>query len=225
MMSAGTHYGITYDSLDAKKHILALIPFVRNLIEYSGVDREINTFPTINEDYLLLTNLLHLKDDTQDIPFEQLKIIYRKYLGKDDFDSSIDLNNDKVYDCFMDIANSHISDDDIKLENKIILAIAIRLKAEEFMKTQIQSSTATFTWKNGSGNQANFLDHINNRGNQTRELFNGFSQIGQDEEIKILESVNIMTPENIHLNSFMYEPLLDMDIVELKKLYDDVKTI
>ncbi|WP_180270493.1 hypothetical protein [Clostridium paraputrificum] len=28
-----------------------------------------------------------------------------------------------------------------------------------------------------------------------------------------------MTPENIHLNSFMYEPILDMDIVELLNLY------
>ena len=28
-----------------------------------------------------------------------------------------------------------------------------------------------------------------------------------------------MNPENIHLNSFMYEPILDMDIVELLNLY------
>jgi len=34
-----------------------------------------------------------------------------------------------------------------------------------------------------------------------------------------------MTPENIHLNSFMYEPILDMDIVELKNLYEKVKTL
>jgi hypothetical protein len=31
-----------------------------------------------------------------------------------------------------------------------------------------------------------------------------------------------MTPENIHLNSFMYEPILDMGIVELENLYDKV---
>jgi hypothetical protein len=44
----------------------------------------------------------------------------------------------------------------------------------------------------------------------------------QDAVIKTLESVVIMTPENIHLNSFMYEPILDMGIDELKKLYDKV---
>lgn len=36
---------------------------------------------------------------------------------------------------------------------------------------------------------------------------------------------SIMTLENIHLNSFMYEPLLDMDIIELVDLYDKVKNI
>lgn len=34
-----------------------------------------------------------------------------------------------------------------------------------------------------------------------------------------------MTPENIHLNSFMYEPLLDMDIQELLNLYSRVKAL
>ena len=125
----------------------------------------------------------------------------------------------------MHIADNHISNNDIKLENKIILAIAIRLRAEEFMKTQIQNSQTTFTWKNGSGSQTDFLTYINTKGNQTRELFNGFKQIGHNEEIRKLESVNIMTPENIHLNSFMYEPLLDMDIIELQKLYNDIKQL
>ncbi len=125
----------------------------------------------------------------------------------------------------MEIANNNILNDDINLENKIILAIAIRLKAEEFMKNEINESLAVFTWKNNSGTQEDFLNFIDNKGNQTRELFNGFIQIGNNEKIKILESVNIMTPENIHLNSFMYEPLLDMDIIELKNLYNDVENL
>jgi hypothetical protein len=34
-----------------------------------------------------------------------------------------------------------------------------------------------------------------------------------------------MTPENIHLNSFMYEPILDMGNVHLKELYKRVKEL
>ena len=45
------------------------------------------------------------------------------------------------------------------------------------------------------------------------------------EKLKILDEVNIMTPEHIHINSFMYEPLLDMDITELLGLYQKVKSL
>jgi hypothetical protein len=37
--------------------------------------------------------------------------------------------------------------------------------------------------------------------------------------------VALMTPENIHVNSFMYEPIVDMSDEHLKKLYADVKKL
>lgn len=49
--------------------------------------------------------------------------------------------------------------------------------------------------------------------------------INDDKDLirkKIVEQVLIMTSENIHINSFMYEPLIDMSLDELKKLYEDV---
>ena len=43
------------------------------------------------------------------------------------------------------------------------------------------------------------------------------------KEIKtILEEVLIMTSENIHINSFMYEPIIDMSLEYLIKLYNKV---
>ena len=39
-----------------------------------------------------------------------------------------------------------------------------------------------------------------------------------------MERVNLMTPENIHLNSFMYEPILDMSADHLVNLYNDIKS-
>ena len=35
----------------------------------------------------------------------------------------------------------------------------------------------------------------------------------------------MITPENIHINSFMYEPLLDMSCEHLKTLYIELKTL
>ena len=52
---------------------------------------------------------------------------------------------------------------------------------------------------------------------------NGFLQIDSGEAVELISEVNIMTPENIHLNSFMYEPILDMAPEHLKTLYTDVK--
>ena len=46
----------------------------------------------------------------------------------------------------------------------------------------------------------------------------------EDEaKISILNEVNLMTPENIHINSFMYEPILDMSNIHLKELYREIK--
>jgi lysophospholipase L1-like esterase len=55
-------------------------------------------------------------------------------------------------------------------------------------------------------------------------IFNEFKVTFPTEEtnIQLIEQVNLMTPENIHLNSFMYEPILDMSNEHLKALYRDI---
>ena len=40
----------------------------------------------------------------------------------------------------------------------------------------------------------------------------------------VIDEVNLITPENIHLNSFMYEPIIDISDWSLKQLFNDVKT-
>jgi hypothetical protein len=229
VLSAKTYKRMVYTNSDAKKHIIALIPFVRNLIEF-GVDNQINSHPNIERDFIFLTQLLHEKEYTSQVNFGQLKHIYRNYIGKDDFDASID-DSDTPYALIFDLADNHISQTDISIENKIILAIAIRLVAEKFMIIEINRSSEdfNFNWvdrrESKTGNKYDFLDFVKNNGNQTRLLFNGYSQIGDPDKISAIESVSIMTPENIHLNSFMYEPILDMDIVELKNLYEKTKNL
>ena len=67
-----------------------------------------------------------------------------------------------------------------------------------------------------------FLANLNR--NQTTRLLKRFRQMyaGEVETIRVLEEVILMTPENIHLNSFMYEPILDMSDDHLRKLYTKV---
>jgi hypothetical protein len=209
-----------------EKNIIALIPFVRNLVEY-GHNYKANDSTTT--DFDMLTMLLHEKECTHDMIFANLVEIYKRYLGIELFDNTVDLQS-KIIDCLY--ANcDELTIKDTRLENKIILAMGIRHKAEEFMKQEIKSFEGELSWRKKHsqilewGPSSRFLEEVSNRGNQTRELLNGYKQIGDKEKIKVLEEVNIMTPENIHLNSFMYEPILDMDVVELLTLYSNVKTL
>lgn len=181
-----------------KRIIIASIPFVRNLIEYTKGKQE--------PDYLLLTNLLHLKETSGNIQLSELQRIY-----SDVWNTKFILDDDRtVFDFIFDEAEI-IKDEEtteINLENKIALSIAIRLIAEDYMIYKITDKTA--------------IAKI--RSNQTRKLFNLFKEEYRDHPtIPILEKVNLMTPENIHLNSFMYEPILDMDDNSLKNLYNEIK--
>jgi hypothetical protein len=63
--------------------------------------------------------------------------------------------------------------------------------------------------------------------NQTQKLLKEFQAIykGGNGTIKTLRSVVLMTPESIHLNAFMYEPILDMSDEHLRKLYKVVSAL
>jgi energy-coupling factor transporter ATP-binding protein EcfA2 len=185
-----------------EKFIISAIPFVRNLAEYCGW----------NDEFTKLTSLLHLKSDTRSISIGQLNTIYAAILK--DKEELILANPDKiVIDLIHEISEVILSevDEEAELESKIILSMAIRLKAEEFMINRIANQS--------------FVDSI--RSNQTRKLLEQFTTDypSEIEAVKLLDQVNLMTPENIHINSFMYEPILDMAPTHLKDLYIKVKEI
>ncbi len=99
----------------------------------------------------------------------------------------------------------------LNLENKIVLAVATRLAAERFMIGKIKDDK--------------FVAGI--QFNQTQALIEKYKEKFPKEEdaIKCLDRVALMTPENIHVNSFMYEPIVDMSDEHLKRLYSDVKKL
>ncbi|CAD7774550.1 MAG: hypothetical protein KBONHNOK_00733 [Candidatus Methanoperedenaceae archaeon GB50] len=190
------------ENLTNKKKLIALIPFVRNIIEYTrGID---------DDEYLLLTSVLHHKEDTENITLEDIKKVFEAKISNIDFPNSN--LNEKMIDLIFETAEECLSaDEGINLENKIVFSIAIRLKAEQFMKVKITDN--------------DFLSDI--KKNQTWELLKKYEEEFNDkkENIEVLQRVNLITPENIHLNSFMYEPILDMGDYELKELYNEIKRL
>jgi len=191
-----------------KKHLnniemlIATIPFVRNMAEYMGDTTNFNK----------LTSLLHIKSDTLNIKFSDIEYIYKNVLQDQNILSLA--NQDKiVLDYILSTADalSLETNSAMELEKKIVLAIAIRLKAEQYMINKINDNT--------------FVQSITK--NQTFKLYEKYITLfSEDEEhIKLLSQVNLMTPENIHINSFMYEPILDMDNTHLKQLYNAIKNL
>lgn len=63
--------------------------------------------------------------------------------------------------------------------------------------------------------------------NQTSKLLELYKETFRsnsdfDDHIRVLNEVNIISPEYIHLNAFMYEPLIDIGSHRLKDLYSKV---
>lgn len=61
--------------------------------------------------------------------------------------------------------------------------------------------------------------------NQTREWYKQAEPFLTSEQKTIIEEVNLITPESIHLNSFMFEPLIDISDWALKELYAKVSDL
>ena len=58
--------------------------------------------------------------------------------------------------------------------------------------------------------------------NQTAEWTKLLKQhCPNDPKKDVIEQVNMMTPEIIHINSFMYEPLIDLSVHHLIELYKE----
>lgn len=64
------------------------------------------------------------------------------------------------------------------------------------------------------------------KGKQTAFLFSQFKkQFHNNDLIMTLNNVLMTTSENIHMNNFMFEPIVDLSTKYLIKLYKDVKKL
>lgn len=180
---------------------IAAVPFIRNLLEYTRGDDD--------ADYVKLTSLLHWKPDTAAINQGDLDAVFNNLFGTSESWANpdelvIDMINVQGDACLGNSAS-------LDLANKITLSIAIRLSAEKYMVAQI--------------NDPEFVATV--RANQTPHLLARYKKDFPDAatNIRTIDGVVLMTPEHIHVNSFMYEPILDMSDEHLAKLFSEVKAL
>lgn len=186
---------------DDRMKRIASLPFMRNLLEYTRGETDL--------DFIKLTSLLHWKPETAALTQADLDQAFVNLFGAGDAWAD---QSELVVDAILSAADDCVdADTSINFENKILLSMAIRLVAEKFMVTRI--------------NDFKFVNGITK--NQTGKLFGRFKKdfSSETDAIRALESVVLMTPEHIHVNSFMYEPILDMSDDHLRKLLGDVKSL
>jgi len=185
---------------DKKKSLIASVPFCRNLADYAG-NSEVKDF---------LTHLLHLKHDsptTDSITVSQLWSKLQEVCRLDE----LPVNNadELVVDLIRETAESICEgmEDETSLVNKIVMSLAIRLETEAFLERVL--------------NRKNICTDCSY--NQTRAWANKALPHLKPSVQKIVSNVCLMTPEEIHVNAFMYEPIIDMSDWALKDLFMQVR--
>ncbi|MDD3041189.1 AAA family ATPase [Bacteroides sp.] len=183
---------------EQKRMLIASIPFYRNLAEYCGEDHG------ENNDYLKLTCFLHYKTtpiNTETATLSDLWSIIQPYVNG----TAVSFGTESYYDTVQSFAtDSLITPDDISLENKLIISIAARLRAEKYLKQVIIANEGSCD-DSGSNQMRDWYDKAK-----------GYLTAG---ERTVMDDINLITPETIHLNAFMYEPLIDVSIWALNDIY------
>ncbi|MEH7095491.1 hypothetical protein [Neobacillus vireti] len=184
----------------------ASITFFRNLLEYR--------YTKDKTQYNLLTSLLHIKEKTNQITWNDIFPIVKDLVPELPNEARIEsFGNKVVIDSIFECADKAVKDSSSSqsnLENKVVLAMALRLKSEQRALKILG------------------LPYGDKKGSQTYELYRDVKESGyllSDEEKEMFERVMIITPEHLHLNSFMFEPLIDTSIDSLIDLYEICKSI
>ena len=194
---------------DGKKgeNLVAAIPLARNLVECrDGKNQK-------NGKYDRLTSLLHWKQNTKEIRLDELQAMLDNVM-KDSLKDAIpdnpglDCGSDRAYDFIMHTARRCSDSGEDSLHARVALAVAIRLEAERFMYGRLNIRPPSE------------CDHA-----KTYYLITKYRKKFPESDMSALEKVGIMVPDFIHLNAFMYEPLVDIDGSSLRDLFRKVRDL
>lgn len=179
------------DTSDEKKFI-SLIPVCRNLIELKyGVN---------DEKYKTLCNVLHFRLNTKNILVEKIKPLFLETFN---INYNLDASR-KVFDILFEqlniLSTTNLSNS-IGLDDKIVLAIGIRIVIEMVFNV--------------------FDTSFVNSDLSLGEEYELVKQYLDLYDKKVFSKALISIPEFVHLNSFMYEPLIDIPTIVLQEIYKD----
>ena len=187
------------DDENLLRTFISAIPFCRNICEYMAKS-DLKDF---------LTGMLHVKLRTDSITIADCWEKIKADFSLNELSCAEATNKwiDVVYKVADNICGESATG--VSLINKITLSIAIRLKAENFLRSILVD---------------NGIDIMCDR-DQTRIWANRADSYLSDGEKLIISEVLLITPESIHANAFMYEPLIDIPNYQLVELYNKCKCL
>lgn len=194
---------------DVAKKFVAAVPFARGIIGH--------TLTTEDKRYAALSSVLHCKARTDAIEAAEVQSILAETFPKAAKLKSGPLfkPGKKMRDVIEAEAKRAASvakgdPDRLDLEDKVILAVYIRVAAERFMLRRLGEEPP---------------DDV---GDSTYELAGKYKKLHGAADAAALDAIDrvvLIAPEIIHINAFMYEPILDMSADSLVRLYDDVRAL
>lgn len=146
-----------------------------------------------------LNNLIHGRgDDFEEVTMEMVEESLRE-TGLDYIIFQSDLKSKKYFELMREIVIGLVKNNSLSLEDKIVISLYLRLVTEKYLKDLGYNGPLRNKIKSAEA------DSLAN--------------------IEQLKRVNLITPEHIHINSFMYEPLIDMDKNQIIDLYEKIESI
>lgn len=178
--------------------LIALIPFLRNLIEL----KEGNSTPN----YATLCDYLHFNLNTANLDLQNLHAIYNDNGVLDSIADST-----KYWDLLIsEVKSMKIPIKESDIQKKIILGLFIRLASDYLLlnKYRINNSGMNPIIATGS--------------NWTKQLKKlAYKYLSNDEQ-RVFNRAITVAPSFIHVNSFMYEPLIDVGSEKLLNIAQEL---
>lgn len=189
------------DAAKDKSAWVTMIPFSRNIVEFQH-DKS-------HDDYKELTRALHILDNEVTVGHIQQYLQTIVKVTDTPFDESLNIHKAIIMYAKEVAADAS---DGFSLKDNLVLAIGTRLCIERYIISKIAEEY--------------YRNAVSKERDLTRKLLilysNNCSDPNKQTYLKMFNKAAAIVDGTIHINSFMYEPLVDVGTWEMKKMFNEI---
>lgn len=189
------------DAATDKSAWATMIPFARNIVEFQH--------DKTHDDYKELTRALHTM--SSNVTVGDIQQCLQSIISVTDtlFDESLNIHEAIILHA-KEVASD--TSDGFSLKDNLVLAIGTRLCIERYIISKISKE--------------DYRNAVNKERDLTRKLLILYSNNCSDPKkqtlSKMFNKAAAIVDGTIHINSFMYEPLVDIGTWEMKKMFNEI---